>query len=183
MKLSATKTQYYSPLEARAIRKYIIPLVLAAIFVGPALAQAQVVAPTYKGASGSNEQAIGVVVLNSDGASSTDAVTPVAGSLVNGIVGKASAGILYGGEITTAATAGYLYVFNSATVPADGAVTAGIASGNYQLCRPVAVTTSLAFALDPPERYANGISAAFSTTACGTLTKSATAVFIKVRAK
>lgn len=154
--------------------------ILLATLIAPVAVSAQTVAPTYTTATGNTLNAQGVIVLNADGSSS---ITPAVGSLVNAVVGKASAGSLYGGEITTAATAGYLYVFNATSAPADGAVVAGTGSGQYQLCRPVAVTTSLAFTIEPPEAYANGIVAVFSSTACGTLTKNATAVFLKVRVK
>lgn len=116
-------------------------------------------------------------------ATTTSALAPVAGSLVSAVVGKAAPGNMYGVEITTAATAGYLYVFNATAAPADGAVVAGGASGNYQYCAPVAAATRLSSPYDTPESFSVGITAVFSTTACGTLTKSATPVFIKVRAK
>ena len=111
------------------------------------------------------------------------ALTPVVGSLVNGIVGSAVPANLYSVEITTGALTSYLYVFNSATVPADGAVTAGTGNGAYQFCRAIAATTSGAFNYDIPERYSVGVSLAVSSTACGTLTKVATAVFLKARVK
>lgn len=116
-------------------------------------------------------------------ANSTNAITPATGSLVNAVVGKASPGNLYGVEITTAASAGYLYVFNATAAPADGAVTAGRASGNYLHCQAVAATSTVPRSWEIPDRYSVGIVAVFSTTACGTLTKSATPVFLKVRAQ
>jgi len=112
-----------------------------------------------------------------------NAIAPIAGSLVNALVGKASPGNLYGVEITTAATAGYLYVFNATAAPADGAVVAGTASGNYQHCQAVAASSTVPRSWEIPDRYSVGIVAVFSTTACGTLTKNATPVFLKVRAQ
>lgn len=85
---------------------------------------------------------------------------------------KASPGCLLALYVTTGATAGYLMIFNSATVPVDGAVTpVG--------CVYVPVTTSIAlnWAPQPPEWYSTGISVAFSTTGCFTKTASATAYF------
>lgn len=83
---------------------------------------------------------------------------------------KASPGCLLAAYATTGATAGYLMIFNSATVPADGAVTP-------QNCIYIPATTSIAlnWAPQPPEWYSTGISAAFSTTGCFTKTLSATA--------
>lgn len=123
----------------------------------------------------------GTYVVTTPTTAASNAITPVVGSLVNGLVGKASAGNAYSFEVVTGAAAAYLYAFNSATVPADGAVTAGTASGNYQFCQPVAATTGARFGYDIPERYSVGISLAVSSTACGTLTKIATAVFLKAR--
>lgn len=114
---------------------------------------------------------------------SAGAITPVVGSLVSSINAKGSAGNLYAVSITTGAVAGYLYVFNSTTLPADGAVTAGTASGNYQICTAVSATTTVTQSFDIPERFSVGIRPVFSTTACGTLTNSTTAVFLKSRAQ
>ncbi|BBC99083.1 hypothetical protein [Sphingobium sp. YG1] len=112
-----------------------------------------------------------------------NSITPTSGSLVNAVVGKVAPGNLYGVEITTAATAGYLYVFNAIAAPVDGAVTAGASAGNYQHCQAVAASSTLPRSWEIPDRYSVGIVAVFSTTACGTLTKNATPVFLKVRAQ
>lgn len=115
--------------------------------------------------------------------SSAASVAPVVGSLVSDVVACAAACNLYSATVTTAAVAGYLYLFNAVAAPADGAVTAGVASGNYQDCRAVAATTTLPVTYDPPERFSVGAVAVFSATACGTLTKSATPVLLKARGK
>lgn len=136
-----------------------------------------------------DKDGVGGVAVNNGGlqtavgpcAASGCAITPVVGSLVSNINGKGSAGNLYSVSITTGATAGYIYAFNSTGTVADGAVTAGTASGNYQLCTAIAASTTGTFAFDIPERYSVGVRIYFSTTACGTLTASATAVFIKAR--
>lgn len=84
---------------------------------------------------------------------------------------KAGAGNLYRIAVTTGATAGYLLVFNATSAPANGAVTP-------LLCRQVAANSSLEVDhAAAPDRYATGITAAFSSTGCFTLTTSATAMF------
>lgn len=99
--------------------------------------------------------------------------TPVASSTAeSGHILKASRGCLLAVYATTGATAGYLMVFNSTTVPADGAV-------SPINCVYIPATTSIAlnWAPQPPEYYSTGISVAFSTTGCFTKTASATAFF------
>jgi hypothetical protein len=89
----------------------------------------------------------------------------------SGHVGKALAGNLYRVAVTTGATAGWLMVFNSATVPANGAVTP-------VLCRLAPANASVEVDHSTmPDFYGTGISAAFSSTGCFTLTLSATAAF------
>jgi hypothetical protein len=99
-------------------------------------------------------------------------IAPVSSAaLETGHVLKASAGNLYGVEVTTTGVAGYLEVFNSTTVPAAGAVT------------PVAHCYVVAFGtcglqFTPPMVMATGISVAFSaSTTPFTKTDSATAAF------
>ena len=104
-------------------------------------------------------------------------VTPVVvGSAANGAVLKAAPGNLYSVyAVCTAAC--WLMVFNSTTIPADGATTAGTASGNMVSCVPIGAgqTGSVNYGSGPPEAFSVGITAAISSTACATLTKSATA--------
>lgn len=85
---------------------------------------------------------------------------------------KASPGCLLSAYVTIGATAGYLMIFNSTTVPADGAVTP-------IECIPVAASSYvfLNFAPQPPEWYSTGISAAYSTTGCFTKTVGSGAFF------
>lgn len=85
---------------------------------------------------------------------------------------KAAPGCLLSTYVTIGATAGYLMIFNSTTVPADGAVTP-------IECIPVAASsyTFLNFAPQPPEWFSTGISAAFSTTGCFTKTVGSGAFF------
>lgn len=83
-------------------------------------------------------------------------------------IAKASAGNLYGFEVCTGANAGYLMVFDSATVPADGTVTP-------KLVYAVAANTSFARQVTYPFRFSSGITLVFSTTGPFTKTISATA--------
>jgi hypothetical protein len=97
------------------------------------------------------------------------AIAPVISSaLESGHVLKASAGNLYRLRVT-ATSAGYILVFNSTTVPADGAVTP-------QSCTYAAAAGTTEIDHVIPDRFATGISVAFSTTGCFTKTASAVAM-------
>lgn len=94
-----------------------------------------------------------------------NATSVAAGSLIV----KASPGNLYGYNVTSAASAGYVMIFNSATVPADGTVTPA-------RCIPLAANTGLEVDLrGQPTFFSAGIVIVFSTTGCFTKTISATA--------
>ena len=90
--------------------------------------------------------------------------TAAAGSLIV----KASAGNLYGYNIVSGASAGYVMIFDSATVPADGTVTP-------KLCLAIAANASIQADRDVPIRFTSGIAMVFSTTGPFTKTISATA--------
>lgn len=93
-----------------------------------------------------------------------------------GRVVKASAGNLFGLNVVTGATAGYVLIFNTTTIPADGAVTP-------VKCYAIATNTSLDLNLRAAPLYlSSGITVVFSTTGCFTKTASATA-FISGDAK
>lgn len=99
--------------------------------------------------------------------------TPIVSAAAEGShILKASPGALLSLYVTNPGAAGYLMVFNSTTVPADGAVTpihcVQVAAASYQY---------LNFAPQPPEWYSTGISAAVSTTGCFTKTVSSGAFF------
>lgn len=101
------------------------------------------------------------------------AATPVISAVAeSGHVLKAAPGCLISVYATIGATGGFLMVFNSITVPVDGAVAP-------QDCIQVAASTSnfLNWAPQPPEFFSVGVSIAFSTTGCFTKTASATAFF------
>lgn len=99
--------------------------------------------------------------------------TPVVSTAAEGShILKAVPGCLLSVYVTAGSTAGYLLLFNSDTVPADGAVTP-------QDCIqvPASTTQSLNWAPQPPEWFSAGLVAVFSTTGCFTKTLSATAYF------
>jgi hypothetical protein len=125
--------------------------------------------------------ATGAYVVQTPTAAAANSITPVVGSLVSSIVAKAAPGNLYSASITTGAAAVYLYVFNATAAPADGAVVAGTGAGQYQLCSTVAASTTFTSTFEIPDRYSVGVVPVVSSTACGTLTKVATATFLKAR--
>ncbi len=84
---------------------------------------------------------------------------------------KSTPGQLYSLYVTTS-TSGYLMLFNSSTVPADGAVSP-VECVNV----PANAATSISFSGLPPENYTTGITAVFSSTGCFVKTASATAFF------
>lgn len=89
-------------------------------------------------------------------------------AVTGGQVIKASAGNLSDFNVTTGATPGYVLIFNSTTVPADGAVTP-------TRCYVVGANSSVGALFDPPLAFSTGISIAFSSTGCFSKTASATA--------
>ena len=93
------------------------------------------------------------------------------------IVLKAAAGVLTGFSVTSSSTtAGYVMVFDSATVPSDGTVTPKFC---YYLTAPGTVAASW---LQYPVPFANGISVVFSSTGCYTKTISNTGFFMRTGA-
>jgi hypothetical protein len=99
--------------------------------------------------------------------------TPVVSASAEGShVLKASPGCLLATYVYNSGAAAFLMVFNSKTVPADGAVTPieciPVASASYQFIN---------FAPLPPEWFSTGISVAISTTGCFTKTVGSGAFF------
>lgn len=99
--------------------------------------------------------------------------TPVVSAAAEGShVLKASGGCLISTYVYNSGAAAFLMIFNSATVPADGAVTpiecVPVASASYQFIN---------FSPQPPEWFSTGISAAISTTGCFTKTVGSGAFF------
>lgn len=110
-------------------------------------------------------------------ANATAGTAPNATAAASGsLIAKASSGNLYGVNVTSGASSGYVMIFSRATVPADGAVTP-------QRCIPLAANTGLELNYRPvPVNMPAGIVIVFSTTGCFTQTISATA-FISADAK
>lgn len=104
-------------------------------------------------------------------ATNASALTPVvtATAAASKII-KASAGNLYGFNVTTGASAGTVYVFNATSLPGDGTVTP-------VKCYEVAANATLSVQYAPtPLAFSTGITIGFGTgTNCFTLANSATA--------
>ena len=107
----------------------------------------------------------------------TFGITPtVVGSASSSLVLKASPGNLYS-VYANCSAACWLMVFNSVSVPSNGATTAGTASGNMVECVPVVagLATSINYGAAPTSAfYSVGITAAISSTSCATLTLAST---------
>ena len=110
----------------------------------------------------------GVLITPSSGGGL--AVAPSSSTAAEGArVLKATAGNVYSISVTSGASAGYVMVFNSATAPADGAVTP-------VKCWSLAATSSMHMTFNPvPMHLGTGVTVVFSTTGCFTKTASATA--------
>lgn len=103
----------------------------------------------------------------------TNAATPVVSAAAEGShVLKASSGCLISVYVYNSGAAAFLMIFNSTTVPGDGAVTpiecVPVASASYQFINLAPL---------PPEWFSTGISAAISTTGCFTKTVGSGAFF------
>lgn len=101
------------------------------------------------------------------------AATPVVSAAAEGShILKASPGCLLAAYVYNSGAAAFLMIFNSITVPADGAVTPieciPVAAASYQF---------LNYAPQPPAYFSAGISAAISTTGCFTKTVGSGAFF------
>jgi len=131
-----------------------------------------VVNNTVGPATGSTMQINQVTVGDSSGNPIT-AVSTIAGSTASSSVLKAAAGHLIGAYANCTAAC-WLMIFNSATAPSNGATTAGTGSGGLQDCVPIAAggIGSINYTPQPFEFFSTGITAAISSTACGTLTLS-----------
>lgn len=116
---------------------------------------------------------IGAVAVVAAPTTATNAgITPIVSSAVEtGHVLKNSAGNLYAFAGTSGASAGEFLIHNSTTVPGAGAVTP-------VECFVVPANTTISVVFNPPDVFATGISASFSTaTTCFTQTNSSTAFF------
>lgn len=116
------------------------------------------------------------VILQPSQAPAIGIIPVVTSTLTSGLIIKTGPGNLYS-VVATGQTAGFLMIFNSAAIPADGAVTP-----NDCVQVPANSTVSVSFSPSPPEVFTAGISAAFSTTGC--LVKTAiAALFMKAMAQ
>lgn len=82
---------------------------------------------------------------------------------------KTGAGNLYGFEVVTGASAGYVMLFNATTLPANGTVTP------FKVFGQVAANATVAVLFNPPIHFTTGMTIGFSTTGPFSLTASATA--------
>jgi len=96
--------------------------------------------------------------------------------LTDSLVGKASAGNLYGAEVLNAGTAAeYVFVINSPTLPSNGTLSTGqiIAADYLGTADPKAVFGPY----NPPEHFSAGLTLASSSTAPPVLTAAGTCFF------
>lgn len=84
--------------------------------------------------------------------------------------------------VKNAAVAGFVMVFDAASLPTNGAVTSCTSSATARPCLmwcwPLAANTPLAAEWSSPLRFTTGVVAGYSTTGCDTITASATAKFM-----
>lgn len=119
-----------------------------------------ILAPTSTIAIGNSTNTIGNVVA----ASSAGAVSPApVVSTGSSVVGKSSAGNLFGFSVTAGATAAYLAILNATAAPAAGAAISPVE------CIPVAVNSYVARRSHLPDRYTTGI-VGVVTSSCATFT-------------
>lgn len=106
------------------------------------------------------------------------AVPIVCGSAASSCVIKAAPGNIIQLYVTPSAN-GWLMIFNRTTAPSNGTTTAGTAANNMTDCIAVSAGTTTSMQVTTPMwQYSSGVVAAYSSTACPSLTLSATA-FIK----
>lgn len=102
------------------------------------------------------------------------AVSTIVGSAASSSVLKASPGHLIS-VYANCTAACWLMIFNSIAAPSNGATTAGTAANGLQDCIPILAggVGGVNYTPQPFELFSTGITAAISSTACGTLTLSA----------
>jgi hypothetical protein len=103
---------------------------------------------------------------------------------------KTTPGNLYAFGATSSASAGYILLIDSTTVPNDGALTScgtTNVAGCLKWCAPIpsgsAASVFAGFQLSPgpPMPFVNGVVAVFSSTGCSTKTLGATSVFFEAQ--
>lgn len=117
-------------------------------------------------AAGTGNAAVDIAPTSAATAANVPTATAAVGS---NLIVKGTPGNLYSWVVTSAASAGYVMIFNATTLPADGAVTPAD-------CRVIAANSTIGSGnYDIPERYSTGIVIGFSTTGCFSKASSATA--------
>lgn len=149
------------------MKKLLLLLSLSLIWCLPAHAQstATTTLPGYMGTIGCNGKNTVCYQPSSPPVNSA--------ALESSHIFKATSGTLFGLSVTATSAAGYVLIYNSATKPADGAVTP--VACYYISSAP----GTLGIAFTPfPLKMGTGITAVFSTTGCFTQTSSSTAFFL-----
>lgn len=101
--------------------------------------------------------------------------TTTTGTTEGSRICKATGAVLWSAQITTAASAGFFMVFDTATDPADGSLTTATP---LKYCIAVAANSTQGVGPGLGEKYSSGVTFVFSTGAnCATKTESATAWF------
>jgi hypothetical protein len=87
-----------------------------------------------------------------------------ASGAASGVVIVAGVGQANSVNIVNGATAGWAVLYDSATIPADGALTPSL----IRWCMPVAINTGIRDPFNTPLYFYNGLSAFVSSTSCTT---------------
>jgi hypothetical protein len=126
------------------------------------------------------------ITIFPDSSAGTSGTTAVAGTTASSVVAKASAGNLQNAYVTSSA-AGWVFIINAASLPANATLTIGTASGNLQGCFELqkGVTdwgASINYNPGPWEHFSTGIVVAISSTDCPVLTAASTGKFLHSQA-
>jgi len=127
-------------------------------------------------------KATGSVQVVPSSSSTTAGTTAVAGASVSNLVGKASAGNLENAYVVSNA-AGWVFLINATSLPANATLTVGTASGNLQGCFELVKANTdwqatISYNPGPWEQFSTGITIGISSTACPTLTAATTSVYL-----
>lgn len=117
----------------------------------------------------SNQSAIPTTTAASTTGGATHSQTSAVGA---SLVAKASAGSLYGFEVTSGATAGFVMIHDATSKPADGAVTPA-------KCYTLPANSTIGASWDAiPVNMTTGITLVFSTTGCFSQTSTSSTAFL-----
>lgn len=89
-------------------------------------------------------------------------LVPAVAMNASALLAKSTAGNLYSANLTAGATAGFLILYNSATIPSAGAT---LTASQVLACIPVLAGGTASIDADIPDRFGSGIVALFSTSA------------------